>query len=707
MRITSPEARPTSPAHPHKAHASARVLARRAGQVTSLALSASFILPLIISGCGSSSSPLLDQSESSIRRSVVDAAQRELREPQRRPRPIVTRRIDLSQSLGIKPEMMGEVEKMAGIKSYADVELNLGENLHGEPVEALEITLGSAIRTAVDHNLALQFARLGPAVGEAQVASAEAAFDWVLFSNLTWNNTDSPRVQTGFAGGSLSPVRSDEFQSVTAQAGVRRTLIGGGRYTMQIDQGYRDDGTNNQISSPDPAQNVAIALQWDQPLLRGAGSEVTQAEIRIARNVERNAVQTLRRDMIRTATQVESTYWELVQAKHDLLILTRLLERGVKVRDQLEQRARIDANQAQIADSRARVERRRADVLRAQTQLRLVSTRLKGLVNDPSIPVGSEVVLIPSDSMPDQPIQFSLVESLRTAIVSRPEVQQAILSIDDASIRQIVARNQTLPDFQLRLQARLETLDNTAGEAWGDTLDADFVDYVAGLVFEVPIGNRAAEAGLRRRNLERMQSTIAYRNAVKDVVEEVKSSLERAQLNYELIGQTRTSRLAAAEVLRVLLVEKDTLQGFTVERLDLELNREEALATAERDEVQALVAYHTAIAELFQAMGTALERNRIMLQVPNADGLVPLDVPQLQSPDDGTATAPVTPAPVTPAASATATTQPQPAPVNSAAASAPASTTVPAAPSGVEPPAPTFTPATPPTSPATPPESPR
>jgi hypothetical protein len=32
---------------------------------------------------------------------------------------------------------------------------------------------------------------------------------------------------------------------------------------------------------------------------------------------------------------------------------------------------------------------------------------------------------------------------------------------------------------------------------------------------------------------------------------------------------------------------------------------------------------------------------------------------------------------------------------------------VPAAPSGVEPPAPTFTPATPPTSPATPPESPR
>jgi len=698
MRITSPAARPTSPTQPYRNHHGPASLAHRAGsagRATTLAL----LLPLILAGCGSSS-PLLDQSESTIRRSVVDAAQRELREPQRRPRPIVTRRVDLSQGLGIKPEMMGEVEKMAGINSYADVALDLGDNLHGEPVEALEITLGSAIRTAVDHNLALQFARLGPAVGEAQVASAEAAFDWVLFSNLTWNNTDSPRAQTGFAGGALSPVRSDEFQSVTGQAGVRRTLIGGGRYTLQVDQGYRDDGTNNQITSPNPAQNVAIAMQWDQPLLRGAGSEVTQAEVRLARNIERNAVQTLRRDMIRTATQVESSYWELVQAKHDLLILTRLLERGIKVRDQLEQRARIDANQAQIADSRARVERRRADVLRAQTQLRLISTRLKSLVNDPNIPVGSEVVLIPIDSMPDQPIQFSLVESIRTAIVSRPEVQQAILSIDDASIRQIVARNQTLPDFQLRLQARLETLDNTAGEAWGDTLDTDFVDYVAGLVFEVPIGNRAAEAGLRRRNLERMQSTIAYRNAVKDVVEEVKSSLERAQLNYQLIGQTRTSRLSAAEVLRVLLVEKDTLQGFTVERLDLELNREESLATAERDEVQALVAYHTAIAELFQSMGTALERNRIMLQVPNADGLVPLDVPNLDPQQPAAARPEATPV----------STQPQPAPAAPITSPAPASTpasapaSTPAAPPASEPPVPTFTPATPP---ATSPDAPR
>jgi outer membrane protein TolC len=626
---------------------------------------------------------LSDQSEDTIRRSVVDATQRQLREPQRQPRPIVTRRTDLSQSLGIRPEQMGEVEKMAGLRSYDGAALELGENLQGEPVKAMGISLGTAIRTSVDHNLALQFARLGPGIGEAQVAAAEAAFDWVLFSNLTWNNSDSPRGQTGFTGGTLSPVTAEVSQSIGGQAGVRRTLIGGGRLTLQADQSYRDDDSPGQISNPNPANTVALAAQWDQPLLRGAGSEVSQAEIRIARNVERNAVETLRRDMIRTATQVESTYWELVRARYDLQILTRLLDRGVKVRDQLEQRARIDANQAQIADARARVESRRADVLAAQAQVRILSNRLKGLINDPAMPVGSEVVLLPSDEPQDQPIQFSLVESLRTAIVTRPEVQQSILAIDDASIRQTVARNQTLPDLQLRMQARLETLNNTTGEALGDTLNAEFVDYVLGLVLEVPIGNRRAEADLRRRELERLQTTLAYQNAVKDVVEETKSALERARLNYTQIAQRRNSRLTAAESLRVLLVEKETLQGYTVERLDLELSQEERLAAAERAEIEALTQYNTALAELFQAMGTALERNNIRLVIPTSAGLGPMDLPTL--PSDGDAEPDYGPA------GGPEKTEPS---SNAPAPSTTPATDQPAATETTEPPAPTFTPNT-------------
>jgi outer membrane protein len=282
-------------------------------------------------------------------------------------------------------------------------------------------------------------------------------------------------------------------------------------------------------------------------------------------------------------------------------------------------RAMVDANAAQIADATARVERRKADVLRAQTQVRLLSDQLKILMNDPDIAPGSELVLLPVETAVDEPVKFSLLESLRTAMQNRPEIQQAILGIDDSSIRQTVADNQRLPDLSMRLQTRFAGLDNEALRAYDDALGGNFVDYLAGLNFEMPLGNRRGEAQFRQRRLERMQSVLSYRNTVQQVVGEVKSALNRLTLNYSLIEQVKTSRTAASENLRVLLVEKEQGGGFTVERLDIELNRQESLAAAEREENEALTEYNIALAELFQAMGTTLERNNVEFVVPGGD----------------------------------------------------------------------------------------
>jgi hypothetical protein len=102
-------------------------------------------------------------------------------------------------------------------------------------------------------------------------------------------------------------------------------------------------------------------------------------------------------------------------------------------------------------------------------------------------------------------------------------------------------------------------------------------------------------------------------------MQEVKGSLDNVTTNFELIEIVRVARIAAAEELRTLLVEKQTIAGYTVERLDLELNRQESLAQKERDEVAALTDYHTAIADLYAAMGKSLDRNRINFVVPDAD----------------------------------------------------------------------------------------
>ena len=72
---------------------------------------------------------------------------------------------------------------------------------------------------------------------------------------------------------------------------------------------------------------------------------------------------------------------------------------------------------------------------------------------------------------------------------------------------------------------------------------------------------------------------------------------------------------------RHLQVRKENLQGgYSIEQLETELNQQERLSNAERDEVQALVDYAVSLAESHQAMGTTLQRNRVDFVVPDVVG---------------------------------------------------------------------------------------
>jgi len=365
-------------------------------------------------------------------------------------------------------------------------------------------------------------------------------------------------------------------------------------------------------------------FQFDQPLLRNFGSDVSLAQVRVNRNTERDAVARLRVQLLQTVNQTEATYWELVRAQHELAILQTLLERGFKTRDQLQTRLDLglDVPPSQLADAVARVQRRKTDVTRARDAVRDAGDRLKLLMNDPDLPVGAETLVLPLDQGVDEAMSFSLVDSLTTAVTHRPEVDQAILSIDNTSIRETVAANQRLPQLNLQIQTRFQGLSGSVG-ALDNQFDGNFVDYIVALAFEQPIGNRAAEAGYLRRRIEREQAILSYRNTVLQVVRDVKASLRAVNRNYEIIEQARMSRIAAAEALRTLEVENEQTRDKSSERLELEFNRQEALSNAERTEMQAISDYNSSVAQLYASMGTALERNQIKFLVPTPGEALP------------------------------------------------------------------------------------
>lgn len=621
---------------------------------------------LLAGGC--QSSPLARTTEAELRRSMLDALQREITQASDAPAPtrLSTPQPDLAK-LEIRPEHLELVENEYSVQADLARTIEMagedgdpaavlaGNNLLGMPTQTAGISLERSVQTAVANNLDAEVARYAPAIDQATVVEAEAAFDWLLFGSASYQDSRIPRAGQGL-GDTGTGVLFEETTIFSASAGVRRTLTTGGSLGLTHSVGETDVGSSffGSDPEPNPARNAGFDLELNQPLLRGFGETVNLAEIRLARNAERASVSDLRAELIDTVTETERAYWQLVQRYRELVIFTRLLERGEQVRDDILARRVQDARQAQVADAVARVERRRADVIRARQSLRRASDTLKRLVNDPALPVGSEVLLVPLDEPGAPEVTVSLLDAITTAVAERPELDIALLSIDDAEIREQVARNLRQPRLDLQAQARLLGLDSSYGGAYEESVANRFVDdWLIGLVFEQPIGNRAGEAAFRRARLQRMQSVVGYRRAVQSVVLDVKTALDAVVTNHELIEQSTLSRIAQGEALRTLGVEKElTNLGYTVERLNVELNQQEFLAEAQINEVGAVISFNTALADLYAAMGTTLERARIDLIVPDANQLEAGEYPMDYVVDpaaDPAAPMPVAPLPNDPA----------------------------------------------------------
>lgn len=490
---------------------------------------------------------------------------------------------------------------------------DLGFDLTGAPQQRIAVSLGDAISGSLSRNLSTETARLQPGIARQDVIAAQAVFDAVLFTNADLNWTDEPAAVPVLLGNPLtSPFNRN--QSYRFETGVRKQFASGAQATLSTDLTRFNNDSPGLILFPDPAYTAAARLGVTQPLLRGFGTDVTQASIRIASNVEKRAVEDLRVNLMQTALDTESAYWNLVQAWRELAIRQWLVDQGVKVRNILEIRREHDTKPAQYSDAVARIEQRKADVIRARRQIRAASDALKILINDPQMTIGSESVLWPQDDVVDSPISYNLREAMMSAIDHRPEIQRAILGIDDADIRQRFAGSQRLPLLNLSAEMAYFGLDRHAGDAYSNMNEGRFIDYILGLAFEYPLGNRSAEAGFQQARLRRSAAVIAYQQAVQNVVLDVKLALRDVLTNYELIGATRSFRVAQAENLRTLQVEKQNTAALTPEFLNLEFTRQETLAQARHDEVAALVNFAKSVADLHRAMGIGLNTHGVAVE---------------------------------------------------------------------------------------------
>ena len=510
-------------------------------------------------------------------------------------------------------ERLDELESESGPASLDAIALELPPALDGTDGTRSEIDLHRAVSSSTLYNLGVQFSREQVEIDREGVKIAQAEFDPTIFSELEAGTSDEPNIVPNIGGIPLG-TRESVNDNAALRAGVRQLTVSGATLEASTSLRWADSRTQGIAFDPDPSYRSDLALTVTQPLLRGRGSDVTTAERQLRRNEYERSEQFLREDLSIVMESAESAYWDLVEAWKILAIQQQLTDRGEEIERVLGERRVFDATPAEYSDALATLESRRSDLVRAQRIVAVASDRMKQLMNDPELPLIGEELLMPTDALSAEPYEYELRRLMLTAIQQRPEVQSAVLSIEDTELQQRVAQNLRDAQLDLRVGASVIGLDGDVGNSYSNIFEDEHYILFAGLSFELPVGNRAAEARDRQALRENRAAVIAYEQVVRDVMLEVKEALRNVRTNFELIAASRAFRLAQTENLRSLAAEQESRSELSPEFLNLVFQRQEGLARAQLSEVQAMTDYNRSIAALHRAIGGGLRAERIEIE---------------------------------------------------------------------------------------------
>jgi outer membrane protein TolC len=302
--------------------------------------------------------------------------------------------------------------------------------------------------------------------------------------------------------------------------------------------------------------------------------------------------------------------------------------------------------QSQILAAQAAVEVRYADLNRAAMAGRNAESRLRTLVASPELFGQGQQEFIPVTPVADDSVNVTVRDALTTALYRRADIDRAIQKTRMAGVRLDMSTNELLPVLNLVLETYVAGLQGRSniGQAWQNQFSVGEPGYTAGLLFEVPLYNRAARARYERRQAEMRQVTSELQAVVNTTMLEVeiaaravRTACRDIQANYGSMAATQ----AEVDYLQdrwMRLPGDDRSASFLLEDL---LRAQDRLAAAEFSFAEAQVTYTMAQVRLKQAMGVLFEEEELLpgqLAVPVTPEEVPAPPHETIAPpfaDDG------------------------------------------------------------------------
>jgi len=446
----------------------------------------------------------------------------------------------------------------------------------------------------------------------------------------------------------LDPVLTGTVSFEHAYNAENTTLLTGGKPTLntntdQYNFGYNQgflSGTSATLtfnnthtatvdatSSYAPSLNSSLKLQFTQHLLQGFGTGVNGRFIVEAINDRRITDSSFRQQILYTVNQVENIYWALVSAYEDVQAKQDALKQSKKLtadnRKQLEigTLAPLD-----VVNSDSAVASDQQNLIASQSNLQYQQIVLKQAIarnlTDPAL-VAAPVIPTDRVNFDVTPEESQSVEELvQKAFRNRPEIEQAVLSIENDKITLKGVKNGLLPTLDVYafygtsgLGGNKNPYYNTTSYGANPVSDRSYAsilgdlftnvnpDKGVGFNLSVPLRNRTAVADQARSQLEYRQAQMR--------LEQLYTQIRMQVINGQLALKNDRAQVQAAQAAR----------DYAQQSLDAELKKlhlgasttanvlqqQRNLASAENSLLEAQATYAKDRAAFYQTTASTLE----------------------------------------------------------------------------------------------------
>lgn len=479
-------------------------------------------------------------------------------------------------------------------------------SLFAQTNEVRSLTLQDCIRMALEHNFDVKIQRFNPTISRLNLAAAYGYYDPVLGGSIIHDSeTREGSILQGT--GLTTPPSTDENQALSLN------LNGNTPWGMTYEVNPFRYGHINSTSGPRSSDFFygAAGISISQPLLKDFLIDAGRQNILVSKKDLQITEAELNVVMMNTINRVEQAYYDVIFARENIKVQEKALELAERLL--ADNRKRVEVGTLAPLDekqSESQVASSKADLIVAYAEHTTRQNILKNLFTD-NYSEWHDRDIEPKEKLMIIPERFDIAESWQRGLAQRPDLQQLKIAVERRDIITRYQRNQTLPSVDLTGGVGDNGRDNALSGVIDDQTKWRSPFYSVGVIFSMPLGNRAARNNYKASKVLKEQAIERVKQLEQVIMVEIDNAIKTSRTNLERIESTRKAREFAELALDA--EQKKLAAGKSTSFQVLQLQKD--LTTARTEEIRALTDYNKTLSRIALAEGGSLDRHGLNMQV--------------------------------------------------------------------------------------------